>query len=65
MRNPYPGLVRILDDKNLKFKCEICRLVWRPSFKRSGRLYRGSRMCPNGCTKRALEAKKIEKLIGE
>ena len=41
MRNPYPGLVRILDDKNLKFKCEICGLVWRPSFKRSGRDYIG------------------------
>ena len=51
MRNMNPKIVEILDERNLKFRCKKCKLIWYPSVKpdSGGRLYRRAWQCPRGC----------------
>jgi len=49
MRNRNPKIVKILDERNLKFKCKVCGQIWYPTIKLGGRLARNSWQCPNGC----------------
>ena len=57
MKNRNPKMVKILNDRDLQFKCKVCGQVWFPESKRI------SWQCPNGCTLEELKQKHYEEVI--
>jgi hypothetical protein len=45
-----PKHVKLINSSSIWFKCDICGQEWSPNLLPGGKLPRGSKMCPNGCT---------------
>jgi hypothetical protein len=54
-----PQTVTLIDSERIVLRCEICKQTWSPNIQTGGKLARGSKYCPNGCTQHGSTGKEL------